>query len=53
MRINRRQFNLEMTAAVLGLGAIPQRLCAEPQPDGQQSGRPPHTVGRDAFILFL
>src|ERR1700733_1660322 len=38
MLINRRQFNLGMTAAVLSLSARPQRLCAEP--DGQKSGRP-------------
>jgi hypothetical protein len=38
--MTRRQFNLGMTAAMLGLGAIPQRLNASSPPDGQKSDRP-------------
>jgi pimeloyl-ACP methyl ester carboxylesterase len=38
--MTRRQFNLRMTAAMLGLGAIPQRLRAGSPLDGQKSDRP-------------
>ena len=38
--MNRRQFNLGMTAAVLSLSAIPRRAGASPQPDAQKSDRP-------------
>jgi pimeloyl-ACP methyl ester carboxylesterase len=35
--MNRRQFNLRMTAAMFGLSALPQRLGASPQPDAQKA----------------
>jgi pimeloyl-ACP methyl ester carboxylesterase len=38
--MNRRQFNLGLTAIMLSLSAIPKRLSANPQTDGQKSDRP-------------
>jgi pimeloyl-ACP methyl ester carboxylesterase len=38
--MNRRQFNFGMTAAMLGLSAIPRRLRANPPPDAEKSARP-------------
>src|ERR1700736_3356293 len=38
--MNRRQFNLRMTAVMLGLSAIPQRFGASPQSDAQKPDRP-------------
>ena len=37
--MNRRQFNLGLTTMMLGLSAIPKRLNASPQLDGQKSDR--------------
>jgi hypothetical protein len=38
--MNRRQFNFGLTAIMLSLSAIPKRLSANPQVDGQKSDRP-------------
>jgi hypothetical protein len=38
--MNRRQFNLGLTAIMLSLSVIPKRLSANPQLDGQKSDRP-------------
>jgi hypothetical protein len=38
--VNRRQFNLRMTAALLSISVLPQRLCASAQADAQKSDRP-------------
>jgi pimeloyl-ACP methyl ester carboxylesterase len=37
--MNRRQFNLRMAAAMLGLSTLPKRLGASPQPDAQKADR--------------
>src|ERR1700693_6470671 len=38
--MNRRQFNLRITAAILSLSAIPRRLSASSQWDAEKSDRP-------------
>src|ERR1700745_1260609 len=51
--MNRRQFNLRMTAAMLGLSALPQRLGASPQPVPQKadlSGAPSGALNSNYFF---
>jgi hypothetical protein len=50
--MNRRQFNLGLTTMMLGLSAIPKRLNASPQLDGQKSDRTGTQIGRSAFKLL-
>lgn len=51
--MNRRQFNLRMTAAMLSLSAIPQRLGASPQVDAEISNRPATPSGAMRSSYFF
>jgi pimeloyl-ACP methyl ester carboxylesterase len=51
--VNRRQFNLGMTAAMLSLSAIPQRLGASAQLDTEEPGRPATPSGAKHSSYFF